>query len=311
MKRSVNGVIKVRKVQHRSNTMTWTYYALYHPCSVMQCTPKLTPFLPSSNFLPSFHSTSHHQPVVDHFDLSRECVYVAMHYVDRYTSKMEHLALSSASKDDFQLLSMAALGLALKLYDHRNILVPGAASSVETILLLSRGKFVLSQIEQMEMELLTRLEWLSHPPTPQTIVGHVLCAYFPSSSSCTAVRDIASFCIELTVLDYYFVPYNPSEVAIASLLQAVKTVLATPAPLDGGMSGGTDSSIQTLRARLEPLVTDRINCCYARLGRLYTSSVGDDNNIIDDEEEEERSYSPVSVSSFDHVVSYSNTTHQC
>jgi hypothetical protein len=233
-----------------------------------------------------------------------------MHYVDRFTSTMESLDLCNASKDDFQLLSMAALGLALKLYDHRNILVPGADSTIETILLLSRGKFVLSQLEQMEMELLTRLQWLSHPPTPQMFISYILRAYFPSSNP--AIRDVALFCIELTVLDYYFVPQKPSEVALASLLLAVNTVPSSSIPNELSNDHEAIVCTQKIYTRLEPLISDRVKDCHDRLERLYSSSVGKGSNTEatndprpnPDVEEEERSYSPVSVSNFDHIVSY-------
>lgn len=226
-----------------------------------------------------------------------------MHYVDRFSSTLGVPSLRVASKDDFQLLSMAALSLALKLYDHRNILVPGANSTLETILLLSRGKFVLAQLEEMELKLLTRLEWLSFPPTPQMFVGYILRAYFPSP--CHTVRDISIFCVELTVLDYYFVPYSPSEVALAGLLQAVKTLLSSPMH-----RGLTRETMESLNSRLVLLENDRVRSCHHRLERLYSSSAGDNTDLTGAPENppcsEDRAYSPISVSNFDHAVFYSS-----
>lgn len=234
-------------------------------------------------------------PVADHFDLNREVVYVALHYVDRCSSMLDGTSLWHGSKDDFQLLSMAALSLAVKLYDHRNIRVPGARSTQETILLLSRGKFTLAELEAKELDVLQRLQWQVHPPTPQTFVGYILQAYFPD----VTVRDMATFAVELAVLDYFFVTFKASEIALAGLLQSIGTLL-----LSASLPATSLDSIRALRAQLVPLQNDRVRACQERLGRLYSSSTAG-FGIHEGEIQEDRADSPVSVAHFDHAaVSY-------
>ena len=73
------------------------------------------------------HHNYQHTKVADHFDISRDIVYVAMNYVDRYCSggtkedaaaDDENVAVNLLLQDKnrYQLLAMASLCLAIKLY---------------------------------------------------------------------------------------------------------------------------------------------------------------------------------------------------
>lgn len=79
--------------------------------------------------------------VIDHFDLSREIVSIAMNYLDRYLSKKQ------VNKKGFQLLAMSCLHLAVKLFERENI-------SMKSMIELSRGYFLCEQMEEMEMAIL-------------------------------------------------------------------------------------------------------------------------------------------------------------
>ena len=80
--------------------------------------------------------------VIDHFDFSREVVAISVHYLDRY------LSTRTVNKRIFQLVAMTTLYLAIKLHDQG---IVSMASMIE----LSRGYFLVKQMEEMELELLS------------------------------------------------------------------------------------------------------------------------------------------------------------
>jgi hypothetical protein len=153
--------------------------------------------------------------VVDHFDMNREVVSIAMSHLDRFLDSYT----GEVDKNLFQLLAMTCLYLSIKLNEYKHLLIPGSTSSMGTILKLSRGVFTLGQMEKMEYEVLQLLRWHVHPPTPQLFVKHFL---FFLSVEAQEVHDLTQFMIELSVMDYFFVSFKPSEVAVASLLNALE-----------------------------------------------------------------------------------------
>jgi len=152
--------------------------------------------------------------VVDHFDLNREVVSTAMNHLDRFLSVYD----GTVDKNLFQLLAMTCLYLSIKLNEYKHLLIPGSKSSMDTILQLSRGFFTLKEMEKMEYEVLQRLRWHVHPPTAQLFVKHFL--FFLEVEE-HELHDLAQFMIELSVMDYFFVSYKPSEIAMAALLNGM------------------------------------------------------------------------------------------
>ena len=88
---------------------------------------------------------------------------------------------------------------------------------------LSRGDFALDDLVGMEKELTHSLTWLLNPVTPQSIVMNIL-ALMPCScvqrSSLISVASMATFFVELSVCDYFFVTARKSIIAIAAVLNA-------------------------------------------------------------------------------------------
>jgi hypothetical protein len=154
--------------------------------------------------------------VVDHFDLNREVVSTTMSHLDRYLAVYN--GTEPVDKNLFQLLAMTCLYLSIKLNEYKHLLIPGAKSTMDTILQLSRGFFTLEEMEKMEYEVLQRLRWHVHPPTAQLFVKHFL--LFLSIEE-NELQDLAQFMIELSVMDYFFVSYKPSEIAMAALLNSM------------------------------------------------------------------------------------------
>ena len=156
--------------------------------------------------------------VVDHFDLDREIVFVATNYLDRCLATHVYKA---CEKDNLQLLTMTCLYLAMKLYGRESITLPGSASMMESLLYLAKSKFSLEQMKEMEYEVLHLLKWRCHPPTPQNFI-HLYSQLFSKDE--TMLLDYAHYLAELSSLDYFFVSYKASEIAIASLLCTVAVV---------------------------------------------------------------------------------------
>jgi hypothetical protein len=214
--------------------------------------------------------------VIDHFDLTREIVGIGMNYVDRYLAASDARTID---KNDFQLLSMTCLYLSIKLHEVKHIMVPGATSSMDTILHLGRGHYTLEQMEEMELKILQRLQWRVHPPTPQDFVREFL------TTGDLEVQDLAYFMVELSSMDYFFVPYKPSEIAIAALLNAMERRFThSNHPLDFG-----------LLIRLRALELPRVSECKERLAMVYAQSTSESPNQDLLGPEEQRTSSPVSV----------------
>ena len=185
---------------------------------------------------------------MDHFDLNREVVSIAMNHLDRYLAAFP----GTVDKNLFHLLSMTCLYLSIKLNEYKHLLIPGSTSSMDTILQLSRGLFTLKQMEQMEYDVLQRLQWHVHPPTPQLFVKHFI---FLFSVEQHEVNDLAQFMVELSVMDYFFVNHKPSEVAMAALLNSMdrlhpQATYHLDLPFESEHVDLNSSNVQACRERL-------------------------------------------------------------
>eukprot|EP00536_Pseudo-nitzschia_multiseries_P016769 jgi/Psemu1/263870/estExt_Genewise1Plus.C_12270001 len=202
--------------------------------------------------------------VVDHFDLNREVVSTAMSHLDRYLGVYDGVV----DKNLFQLLAMTCLYLSIKLNEYKHLLIPGSKSSMDTILQLSRGFFTLKEMEKMEYEVLQRLRWHVHPPTAQLFVKHFL--FFLVSVEENELHDLAQFMIELSVMDYFFVSYKPSEIAMAALLNSMDRL------------GKNASPVKVPITRFIDIHSPAIIACRERLSLIYAQA--NDQGGLDDAE---------------------------
>lgn len=178
-----------------------------------------------------------------------------MSHLDRYLAGFP----GPVDKNLFQLLAMTCLYLSIKLNEYKHMLIPGSTSSMDTILQLSRGFFTLEQMEKMEYDVLQRLQWHVHPPTPQLFVKHFL---FFLSVEDHEIHDLAQFMVELSVMDYYFVSFKPSEVAIASLLNA----------LDRLFPESSSQITIPFKSHLFDLQSENVMACRERLALIYAQA---------------------------------------
>eukprot|EP00529_Nitzschia_sp_RCC80_P020426 CAMPEP_0113485152 /NCGR_PEP_ID=MMETSP0014_2-20120614/24336_1 /TAXON_ID=2857 /ORGANISM="Nitzschia sp." /LENGTH=408 /DNA_ID=CAMNT_0000378789 /DNA_START=66 /DNA_END=1292 /DNA_ORIENTATION=- /assembly_acc=CAM_ASM_000159 len=247
--------------------------------------------------------------VVDHFDLNREVVSIAMNHLDRYLGSYQ----GTVDKNLFQLLAMTCLYMSIKLNEYKHLLIPGSKSSMDTILQLSRGFFTLEEMEKMELNVLNGLGWHVHPPTPQVFVKHFL--FFLAVEE-HEIHDLAQFMVELSIMDYFFVAYKPSEIALASLLNAVDR-LCPP--------GMVDRIRLPVKSQYLDLNSPEVAACRARLALIYAqanepAAMPNDGYVTPSGTTkvvhpgvETRTVSPVSVMATPHVAptSSSATPSQC
>lgn len=175
--------------------------------------------------------------VVDHFELPRNVVGTCTNLLDRYLAiyfgATAPTGVPAINKKEFQLVTMCCLYVAMKLQGKTRI-------PLEYMVQLSRGTISITQVQDMEMELLSQLSWLVNPPTSFDFLKHYLQLLQPEGVSdgqflddmegrtmtgrtprLSALEDLASFLVELSILDYYFVNFRASTVALAALFNAM------------------------------------------------------------------------------------------
>lgn len=201
----------------------------------------------------------------------------------------EEASFVPLSKDDVALTSMACLSLAIKLFEYKRILISGSTSTMETILLLGRGNYSMEDLKTQENDVLNSLKWMVHPPTPQLFLHYLFMEFGSQEHSVSngEVRDLATYLIEMSVLDYAFISWKPSEIALAAILNAMDTMMKpslSSSPIDSSFLG----QLRTLR-------TQEIIACQQRLASLYGKAVEDDTNVTESMDGAARMTSPVSV----------------
>jgi Cyclin, N-terminal domain/Cyclin, C-terminal domain len=202
--------------------------------------------------------------------MSREVVSVAMNLLDRYSALIVEKTsstwicdgtLHAVFKLDFQLTSMGCLFIASKLYDSHHPMFQEKPSTLACLVHMTKSCFSEQQLAVKEKEILKTLYWKVHPPTPQVFVS-LLALELKRSSLHQVVsaelEDLAAYLIELSVTDYFFVSFKPSEVALASLLYSLELRLFLP------------TTILNMLPHLLPFpLTPRVLACSNRLKSMY------------------------------------------
>jgi Cyclin, N-terminal domain/Cyclin, C-terminal domain len=152
--------------------------------------------------------------VVDHCFLRRDSVAVAAYYLDVCVSRG-----IVANRQDFQLVAMTALQLAIKLYDTTVV-------KIDSMIKLGRGMFVEQDVIDMEMKMLAVLKWQVHPPTPICFLRQFLRLLPNTASPATRymITEVTRFVTEITVCLYRFVVFPSSTVAYAGMLVAMARI---------------------------------------------------------------------------------------
>jgi hypothetical protein len=157
-----------------------------------------------------------------HYNISATCkfqkdtVEIAMSIVDRFVAVKTEL-LREAHR--YQVACMAGLYIAAKIHEQQ-CLTP---KQMET---LSCGRFLSQDIEAMEQEILTAIEWRVNPPTAasfcRTLVELIPLELVPDRAT---VLDVAESHISLAMPETIFLEVSASSLALASVMNALRCVL--------------------------------------------------------------------------------------
>jgi hypothetical protein len=214
--------------------------------------------------------------VVDYYSFDRITVTIAMSFMDRVLwKKASRLvlegsvdtstnSLDSRTKDDLQLLAVASLYLAIKLFEKHNHI----HEMLFDFVLMSKGKFSANEITGMESYILKELEWnVLHKPMPQQFLHHVMklaCLSYPGMSKASArqIMNHANYFIEVVVFDNSFAKVHASVIASAALLISVK--LTNDAYASYAVRATLDNTVMTRK----PLSSHSSCGCMSIMSRL-------------------------------------------
>jgi len=152
--------------------------------------------------------------VIDYCRLQRPAVAAASFFFDVAVQKeLVH------TSQEHQLAAATALQLALKTHDSCSI-------KLDKLVKLGRGQFTEQDVVQMEQRILESLEWHLHPPSAYCFLRQYE-RLLPSSigqNTRQMITNVTSLVCEVTLTDYKYLAYNPSEVAYAAMLMALEMI---------------------------------------------------------------------------------------
>jgi hypothetical protein len=218
--------------------------------------------------------------VIDHLNLPREVVYIAMNILDRYIATNPNGP--GQEKEAYEATAITSLFLAIRISGPMDIKIPDllfmSRSSAQTRDVHSTGSYIL--------ETLT----FSHQILTPTAFVKALMSFLSSSLSTQnsmSVFELASYLVEIAVCDQHFCRVRPQELAFAALIIAMsqhsegidrKTVslFLHLVQQESGMSSNS-AHMKSLCARLREL--------YKQTEDISRSD--DAPHVVFDEEEEE------------------------
>lgn len=159
--------------------------------------------------------------VADHFRLGRDVVSYAVAYIDKFASEDRSIL---SSRDDFTVLAMTSLYMAVKLY---STLENSSAVCASNLVLLTEGKFVEADILRMEQRVLDVLQWKLYPPTSVCFLREYVNLLPFDITVSSNLAELSNFIIEVSVTKYSYVKYPPSVKAYASLSIALECLPQT------------------------------------------------------------------------------------
>lgn len=158
--------------------------------------------------------------IVTFANFHRETVSIAMSYLDRFlSSNHPHARRAIANRKEYQLSCIAALYLAIKMNEPEEIDAKNFAE-------LARGTHLECEIVRMEATILSVLDWRLSGPTSYSFLNYLLELGLTRMKSNTLqwnkITNLASYQIQLAVGDNFFVRYQPSIIAFASILNSLE-----------------------------------------------------------------------------------------
>jgi len=207
--------------------------------------------------------------VSDFCKFQRETVAIGMDYLDRFLSTSSPRAIwALRDKKEFQLVAMASLYIAIKLFEP-------LAMDAGLLAQISHGCYTEMDVVEMEQEILTSLLWRMNGPTTNAFLTHIMTLLPPSAygydkPTAMTLLDFSRFQAEIAVSDYDLSLQKPSTLALAAILNSIE---------------GIEMSLFPARSRFQffQLIADasgmnpfssEVNVARARLLELFSQSSG-------------------------------------
>jgi len=190
--------------------------------------------------------------VLDSFGIDRDVAAVAFNVLDRYVAK-ETQSNIPITREDFQLFSMTALFIAVKLLES----YPRKLSA-DSLVGMSRGFYATEDILQTEQEILKSLGFFLNPTTT---IGFCrlfwdmfpLAVSFQFQLTCHSIAEIA-------LKDTFFLARKPSTVGLAAVMHASR--------LEGHADSVRETFLSDLRGTISVGDNDDFNAVYQRVRLL-------------------------------------------
>ncbi|CAI9622679.1 unnamed protein product [Staurois parvus] len=173
------------------------------------------------------------------FQLLQETLYMGIAIMDRF------LQVQPVSRGKLQLVGVTSLFVASK---YEEMYSPEVADFVY----ITDNAYTASQIREMEMFILRELNFDLGRPLPLHFLRR-------ASKSCSADAEqhtLAKYLMELTLVDYEMVHFNPSEVAAAALCLAQKVLyVGSWGPTQHHYTGYTEEDLTRIMKHMAKNVT--------------------------------------------------------
>jgi len=160
--------------------------------------------------------------IVDICGFDHESVDIAVSYLDRFLMTKSGMPALHDRKT-YQLVAMTCLYVAIKLFEPE-VIDPSIVSH------LSRGAYTEEDVTDMEMVILSALQWRVQPPTAMAFVRHFLALADVEERTKNLIVGASRVQIENAVKDYDFISINPSMIAAASILNTARFMDRTSLP---------------------------------------------------------------------------------
>lgn len=197
--------------------------------------------------------------VIEEYRLLPESLYSAVQYLDRYLSKR------SVTRQRLQLLGCACMLIAAKFEE---IYMPMA----EEFVYITDNAYDRGSILEMEQEVLQVLDYSVKCATAKHFMTRYLHAAGAARGDMTT--NIVKYLCELSLLEYRFLQYKPSQVTAAAVLVAHRIEGVSPAwtPTLQHYTGFAESDLETCAADLSCAHADAAHLPIEAVYKKYTHS---------------------------------------
>jgi len=154
-------------------------------------------------------------------DYDDRTVAIAINILDRFVAKQPKILNDDTANNKYQLAAMTCLYITVKIHEKTVLDLP-------TMEKLSRGSFSSDKFKEMELEILTTLNWRVNPPTAFSFSDmylELLPASMMDQSKRKIIRKLVKHQINYTIEDCRFLGMASSELAFAATYNATMVTI--------------------------------------------------------------------------------------